>query len=325
LSSIKNILKNFSKINVLVIGDVMIDRYWWGKVERISPEAPVPIVEVERTEDRPGGAANVALNLKVLGANVFLSSVIGDDADGNNLLALLKKNSIDTHSCLKSKKRITTVKTRILSQNHQLMRSDFEMTDDISQNEENELVTRISSLIKSKKIDLVIFEDYNKGVLTENLIQSVIALCNKKKILTSVDPKKKNFFAYKNVTLFKPNLRELQEGLNQEVHADLQSLKKADKKLREKLNHQITLITLSDKGIFISDGKTGEIVAAKKRNVADVSGAGDTVIAVASLCLAAKTDLLAIAQLSNLAGGIVCETAGVVPVNPDDLIRGSAN
>ncbi|MCY7410899.1 MAG: PfkB family carbohydrate kinase [Chitinophagales bacterium] len=318
---INHILQKFRAQKILVAGDVMVDVYLLGKADRISPEAPVPIVTIEKKEDRPGGAANVALNIKELGAIPILCSVIGNDLAGKNLIRILKKNKIDTSGILSSPKRITTEKTRVLSKNHQLIRYDSEITNDLNEADERNLISKITSLISKEKPVAVIFEDYNKGVLTEKVIHETITLCNSKNIFTAVDPKKKNFFAYKNVSLFKPNLREVREALKDDIE-DLSrsNLVSISKSLQKKLLQQITLITLSEHGIFFSTKKGNQIIPAHKRNIADVSGAGDTVIAVATLCLACGIDILESVELANIAGGLVCQHAGVIPITKGMLL-----
>lgn len=314
-------LTKFRNKKILVIGDVMVDAYLHGNVDRISPEAPVPVVAIEKKEERLGGAANVAMNLKELDAAPILCSVIGNDDAGKSLLNILKQNKLSSAGITSSSTRITTVKTRVLSKSHQLIRYDSENTHDLSKEDESKLISTVETIIEKEKPEAVIFEDYNKGVLTESLIQNVISLCIKKKIFTAVDPKKKNFFAYKNVSLFKPNLREIREALHHEVTAvTLASLKSVHHELHKALSHHITLITLSEHGIYFSDGKNSGILAAHKRDIADVSGAGDTVIAVATLALISGINLKDAADIANLAGGLVCEHAGVVPVTKEMLL-----
>src|SRR6185437_15044242 len=208
------LFSDISKMKVAVIGDVMLDTYWWGNVERISPEAPVPIVALDKREKRIGGAGNVALNVRALGTKVALISILGDDEDGVQLKQLLLDNNIDTRFILESKKRITTNKIRIISRNQQMMRLDAEHTEDLDEKDETTLQNQIEKYILSEKHNEVILEDYNKGILTKNIIENTIELCNKNNIHITVDPKRKNFFSYKNATLFKPNLHEVFTSLN---------------------------------------------------------------------------------------------------------------
>ncbi|MBW6484081.1 MAG: D-glycero-beta-D-manno-heptose-7-phosphate kinase [Vicingaceae bacterium] len=323
-TALNQLFKDFNNLNVLIIGDVMIDAYYFGKVDRISPEAPVPIVAVEKKEKRLGGAANVALNIQALGANPILCSVIGQDEDGGVFENLLKKASLSTEGILKVNTRVTTVKTRIIGNKHQLLRVDSETDVNLLEVETNSLFQQIKKLITSKKIDVVVFEDYDKGVITKALIKNVVELCNEKNIPTTVDPKKRNFLDYNNVTLFKPNLKELKEGLNIEIDAKkISEIKKAIQLLNKSLNSMITLITLSENGIYSYSKNHQFHIPAHIRTIADVSGAGDTVISVASLCLALKQDEETIAKIANLAGGLVCEKVGVVPIDKKILLSES--
>ena len=313
---------DISKMKVAVIGDVMLDTYWWGNVERISPEAPVPVVAVSRREQRIGGAGNVALNVQALGASVALLTILGDDEDGTQLKQLLQEKNIDTRYILESKKRITTNKIRIISRNQQMMRLDTEIIHDIDENDEEKLQNQIEKFITSEKPDVVILEDYNKGILTKNIITNTIAFCNKNNIPTTVDPKRKNFFSYRNASLFKPNLNEAITSLNllpEEISSEL--LSDIHAQLKEKLDHDISLITLSEKGIFYQGKMNKKIIPSHRRNIADVSGAGDTVIAVASLVYAATKDINLVAEVANIAGGIVCEEVGTVAINKEKLME----
>ncbi len=319
---IREIFKSFNNLNVLIIGDVMVDSYMWGKVNRISPEAPVPIVAVNKKERRLGGAANVALNIQALGANPILCSVIGVDYEGMAFLDLLRQQKLSQKGILKSRDRITTVKTRVIGNNSQLVRVDEETEEDITVDETQNLLTLISYIIGHDKIDVIIFEDYNKGLITPKLIQKVVELAKSKGIPTCVDPKKKNFNAYKGVTLFKPNLKELREGLKLDVDGDnINELQRAVSSFRVKQKLETALVTLADKGVITNSRSVKEHVEAHVRNIADVSGAGDTVISVASLCRALECNPVFTAALANLAGGLVCQEVGVVPINKETLLR----
>ena len=316
------LFSDISKMKVAVIGDVMLDTYWWGNVERISPEAPVPIVALDKREKRIGGAGNVALNVQALGTKVALISILGDDEDGVHLKQLLLDNNIDTRFIFESKKRITTNKIRIISRNQQMMRLDAEHTEDLDETDETKLQNQIEKYILSEKPNVVILEDYNKGILTQNIIENTIELCNKNNIPVTVDPKRKNFFSYKNATLFKPNLHEAITGLNLLVeNVSTELLTDIHARIKEKLNHNISLITLSEQGIFYQENNKKNIIPSHRRNIADVSGAGDTVIAVASVVYAATKDINLVAEVANIAGGIVCEEVGTVPVNREELLE----
>jgi len=322
MDNFNQLFVEFSKLKVAVIGDVMLDTYWWGKVDRISPEAPVPVVALRKKEQRIGGAGNVALNTISLGAETALFTITGDDEDADILSGLLQDQHIDTKYIVKSNERITTNKTRIISRNQQMLRLDSEVTNDISKEDEESLLKNFTSYVKRHQPSVVIFEDYNKGVLTEALIHKVISICKEYNIVTTVDPKRKNFFTFKNVDIFKPNLKEVKEGLNlltDEVNED--ALKNIHKELHNILQHKISLITLSEKGVYIQKGNYARIIPTHARNIADVSGAGDTVIAVASLVYAATKDVTLAAQVANVAGGQVCEEVGTVAVNKEKLLE----
>ncbi|MDX1653379.1 MAG: D-glycero-beta-D-manno-heptose-7-phosphate kinase [Brumimicrobium sp.] len=316
----ETLFEKFRQQKILVLGDVMIDAYLEGKVSRMSPEAPVPIVDFTSREERLGGAANVALNLLSLGAKVVMCSVIGEDSNGETMMQLLRKREISAEGMVQSKDRQTTVKTRVIGNHQQLLRVDQEQTNDISKTEEDKLLANIELLLKNG-CDAVILEDYNKGVLTERVITETLRLANKFGVPTTVDPKLKNFFAYKGATLFKPNLKELQEGLsryfpitNRELFED------AVNELCNRIQCNYLLVTLSEHGVFVKKDDQQHYIPAHVRNIADVSGAGDTVISVATLCLVAGLGADKIAEIANLAGGIVCEEPGVVAIRSEKLL-----
>jgi D-glycero-beta-D-manno-heptose-7-phosphate kinase len=318
----EKLFHQFTKLKVAVIGDVMLDTYWWGRVERISPEAPVPVVAVSKKEQRIGGAGNVALNLQSLGAQVSVLSVLGKDDEGEQLNALLEDNNINTKYLVYSPQRITTNKIRIISRNQHMMRLDAELTHDISVDDEVKLLYAFESFIVAERPHVVVMEDYNKGVLTESSIAKIISLCKLHNILTTVDPKRKNFFAYKGVDIFKPNLKEVKEGLNLLTdEVNLNVLKDIHIQLQEKLQHKISFITLSEKGVFYNDDKIAAIIPTHIRSIADVSGAGDTVIAVASLVYAATKNVALMADIANVAGGLVCEEVGTVAIDKKKLLE----
>jgi len=319
---IREVFKSFNNLNVLIIGDVMIDSYIWGKVSRISPEAPVPIISISTKEIRLGGAANVALNVQALGANPILCSVIGVDIEGQSFLELLKKQRLSHKGILKSRDRVTTIKTRVIGNKSQLLRIDEENEEDISQPETNQLLTLISYIIQHEKIDVIIFEDYNKGLITPKLISKVVEWAKAKGIPTCVDPKKKNFTAYKGVSLFKPNLKELREGLKLDIGSDnINELQRAISSFRVKQKFETAMVTLAEKGIITNSRQVKEHISAHVRSITDVSGAGDTVISVAALCRALECNDVFTAALANLSGGLVCEQIGVVPVNKEQLLE----
>lgn len=316
--SLHEIFEQFNSLKVLIIGDVMIDSYIYGKVERISPEAPVPVVTVRNKEKRLGGAANVALNIQALGATPILCSVVGEDRDGDILRNLLLLQKITSEGIISSNYRTTTKKQRIMSGSHHLLRIDSEMSSLINPKEEEQLINLVSN--KIDEADVVIFEDYDKGTITPRVIKEVIALSNKKGIPTVVDPKKNNFLFYEGATLFKPNLKELKEGLKIDFDAkNLQELQNAVAELKSRLSIKNALITLSERGIYIDCEKENHLLPAHIRSISDVSGAGDTVISIAALGMALNVPPKFVAALSNLGGGLVCEHIGVVPINKASL------
>jgi rfaE bifunctional protein kinase chain/domain len=320
-SDLNLLFSKFNSLRALVIGDVMIDAYCWGTVERISPEAPVPILSVDKRESRLGGAANVALNLLAMGAEPVICAVIGADTNGQTFRDLLEKRGLTAEGTVASNDRVTTVKTRIISSNQQMLRIDEERATNLSSSEEELLLNRMRTLLDAGRIDVIVFEDYNKGTLTQRVISETIKEANKRGIVTTVDPKKANFDAYRDVTLFKPNVKELKEGLNIDFDpSNSEQMANAARQLRTAIPHKISLVTLSEHGVFVSDGTNEKIIPAHIRKISDVSGAGDTVISVASLCLALDINLELTAALANLAGGQVCEKVGVVPVDKKQLL-----
>lgn len=315
----KEIFKSFTSKNILVVGDVMIDAYLYGNVNRISPEAPVPILNFDRREERLGGAANVAFNLISLGAKVGIASVVGTDEAGINMQNILINQKIDDKSLILSIARKTTVKTRVIGNNQQLIRVDNEQTNSITEKEKETLFSSIKENIDT--YDAIIFEDYNKGVLTPSLINRIVALANEKNIITTVDPKINNFLAYENVTLFKPNLKELKLGLNVDFNFGIERHKfeNAVDQLISIINPEYLLVTLSEFGVFYKSPENSDLIPAHKRSISDVSGAGDTVISVITLALLAGLNIKEAAELANLSGGLVCEEIGVVPIDLERL------
>jgi rfaE bifunctional protein kinase chain/domain len=316
----ETLLDNFKEKRILVIGDVMLDAYILGNVTRVSPEAPVPVVSLSKKENRIGGAGNVALNLKNLGAKPIIASVIGNDTDGAILEELFVKRGISTLGIVKSAKRKTTVKTRVISAKQQLLRIDSEDIHPIDDKHEAQLLQKVEELVP-KEIDAIILEDYDKGVLNQKNIALIISMAQANNIPITADPKKENFHYYKGLTLFKPNLKELKDGLNIDFNFATEHNKFNDavNALRHSIPHEVSLITLSEHGVYVCDAESSARIPAHKREITDVSGAGDTVIAVATLCLLAKANIQDIAKISNIAGGMVCERPGVVSISLQEL------
>jgi rfaE bifunctional protein kinase chain/domain len=322
MKNFKELFQRFTSIKIGIIGDVMLDTYMWGDVERISPEAPVPVVSLNKKEHRIGGAGNVALNIQSLGAKPFVLSVTGDDEDADKLNFLFTSQNINCNYCIKSKERITTNKTRVISRNQHMMRLDAEIANDLCNEDQQKLIELFEQFVEKEKPHVVILEDYNKGVLTEALIQVVISVCKKAGVITAVDPKRKNFLQYKSVDIFKPNLKEVKDALNllfSDINLNL--LQNIHSELNHLLHNKISFVTLSEKGVFYQQDGESALISSHLRNIADVSGAGDTVIAVASLVYAATRNVHLMAEIANIAGGLVCEEVGTVAINREKLLH----
>jgi len=313
----------FSNTKVLVIGDAMLDRYFLGKIERQSPEADVSVVDIETIYNKLGGSANVALNIKNLGATVELISCIGDDETAIEFLKELNDNNIISDRTLVSDKRKTTLKGRIYNNNEYLLRLDRETIEDFTAEESYLLLEKIKQSIDTFKPDVAILQDYNKGIFTKNNITDIIDLLQNNNIKIAVDPKKNNFLAFKNVDLFKPNLKEISDALEIKIDPKNEThLRNTCKVLKEKINCKSSLITLSENGIIgFSEFNTLTHFPAFKREIVDVSGAGDTVISLASLFLALDYSIEDIAFFSNLGGGMTIEKKGVIALSIDDFIE----
>jgi len=319
--NIEALFEKIKTLKIAVVGDVMLDNYIYGNVNRLSPEAPVPIIEVYKKESRLGGAANVALNLQALGATPLLISVIGRDNEAKMVESLLTDMYIETMGMLNSDDRKTTVKTRIIGNKAQIARIDQEVKHNLSAADNERLISTFSNIIAH--CDALILEDYDKGILNPISIAAIIEIARNQGKIVAVDPKYNNFLHYKGVTLFKPNLKELTLGLKENLDEDysIESIFNLEDKLRAELGHEIGLITLSERGVLIKSKSENHTAMAHQRNIADVSGAGDTVISVATCVLACGEKLATVAELSNLAGGLVCEQPGVMPINKADLIK----
>jgi len=314
MQSVSELITGFSRLKVLIIGDLMIDSYTWGRVSRISPEAPVPVVNVIRRESRLGGAGNVVLNIASLGARAVICSVIGDDAPGRELQKIILDANLSTDGLIVELGRMTTVKERIIAGSQQVVRVDSETENSISLSSQQALLAHIKGSLKD--VDVIIFEDYDKGVLNEDLIQKVILLAKENNIPTVVDPKRKNFFAYQGATLFKPNLHELRDGLGlMPMDFDAEHLVDTVRKFKVSQEFIGVFVTLSERGVYIDFENDQKLIPAHIRQISDVSGAGDTVISIAACVLALGGSTEQIASLANLGGGLVCESLGVVPIN----------
>lgn len=316
-----SLIKRFRDFKVLVVGDVMIDCYLSGKVSRISPEAPVPIIDVQKREYRLGGAANVAMNLLSLGATPILCSVVGNDEKGKIYRDLMTAQQLNSQGILSSNERKTTIKYRVVGNKAQMLRIDEEDDHNLSKELTEQFIALIQQIIQTEKINAIIFEDYDKGLLSASVIQQIVSLAKQHNIITTVDPKKRNFKHYKEVTLFKPNLKELREGMHQEGELSIEEIRVLMQQLASEQNLPIVMTTLSERGIAIyrKEDDLFYTQPAYAREISDVSGAGDTVVSVATLGLLCQLSLEQIVHLSNLSGGVVCEYAGVVPIDIEML------
>lgn len=314
---IKYLEKKFSGKNIIVVGDMMLDCYFRGDVKRISPEAPVPVIEIENEFFRFGGAANVALNISKLGGNALPVGVIGNDNDGKIFKNLIKQSGISDDGIFPDPNRPTTTKTRVIAQGQHVVRIDKETKVNINDKIEAKILRFISS--KISWTDGIILEDYNKGVLTAGLIKAIIALAKKNSIMITVDPKFNNFYEYKNVRVFKPNRKEAEDVLGMKISSD-KEIGFAGKEIQKKLGADYVLLTLGEGGIAIfGKNKPERRLPTKARVVADVSGAGDTVISTLTMALAAGADIYEACYLANFAGGLVCEEVGIVPIEHKKL------
>lgn len=316
----KKLIARFSKVKILIIGDVMLDRYWWGSVSRISPEAPVPVVQLEKTSLAPGGAANVAVNIAALGAIPLLIGVVGDDDEGKFLSEILNKSNISANLLLKIEERPTTVKTRIVAHNQHVVRIDNEKTNFLQKEQEETLWLSIENELN--KVDLVVISDYAKGLLSRKLLSRLITSAreNNKHIL--IDPKGKDYSKYAGATLLTPNRREAREACNFEEQLVIDDVATAGKTLISQLGLEALLITQGENGMTLfQNGEKPVHFQTKARTVYDVTGAGDTVIAALAVAMAAGASLLQAAELSNVSAGLVVEEVGTTTINQEKLLK----
>ncbi len=315
---LKELLTKFKNKRIAVVGDVMLDKYLWGSVGRISPEAPVPIVEVEKETERLGGAANVANNVKSLGGWPLLVGVVGDDSNGALLTKLLAEQECPISGIVKDASRPTTTKTRVIAHSQHVVRIDNEQKRDISTAVQDQILSVLRSAIDT--LDGIILEDYNKGVIGASLIHQIIQMAREHEKIVTVDPKFQNFFEYEKATVFKPNRKEVEEALGVKLTSE-ESVRDAIGLLKKKLNAENVLITLGEQGMSLLDNRGSLLhLPTRARHVADVSGAGDTVIATLTMALASGASIHESASLANFAGGVVCGEVGIVPIMPDALL-----
>lgn len=312
MQNIKELIEKFSKVKILVVGDVMLDRYWWGSVDRISPEAPVPVVKLNKTSITVGGAANVAANIVGLGANALLVGLVGNDQESEILSEILENKRISSRHLIKLENYQTTVKTRIIAHSQQVVRLDQETTNLISEKQSIEIFENLQNLINEAHI--IIISDYAKGFLTENLLSRLITYSNglNKKIL--IDPKGKDYAKYKGATLLTPNKKEATDACSlDEVENSI--IEKAGKILLSNYATEAVLITQGDKGMTLFNKNEDSFhFSALARDVYDVTGAGDTVIATLAVAIGSGTDFVEAAKLANIAAGQVVEQIGTTAI-----------
>lgn len=318
---VEDLLNNSKNKKIFIIGDVMLDKYMIGEVTRVSPEAPVQVFDIRESDFKLGGAANVSHNVKSLGAYPFLIGAIGNDEEAERFKEVMSAYGQDTSGLITEEGRPTTAKTRVIADSHHLLRIDSESKEDINQKSEERILDLLES--RSSEIDIIILQDYNKGVLTPGLIKKVMDFATKKNIKTLVDPKFFNFFDYKNAYVFKPNRKEFEQALGKKVSND-EDLLKYSEELVEKLNCKYLVLTLGEQGMMIFEKTNGEVkyqkINTRARRVADVSGAGDTVISTIAVCLAGGASVADAVTISNYAAGIVVEEVGIVPIDKQKLI-----
>lgn len=317
-TSFLNLIDSFKKQSILVVGDTMLDKFVWGKVKRISPEAPVPVVEVTKETQVLGGAANVANNIAALGAKAYLVSTIANDLNGKVLIELFKEKEINSDYLVYDEKRPTIVKTRIVAVSQQLVRVDKEIKGQLEHCTENRLINNIELLIP--KVNAVVISDYGKGVICPKILKKTITLAKKYKIPVTVDPKIEHFKKYKNITTMTPNEKEAIEGMNAKnikIDSDVANL---GKRILETLNAESIVITRSERGMtLIEPNNKITNIPTRAREVYDVTGAGDTIISTMTLALAAKADLLTASEIANFSAGIVVGKLGTATTTPEEL------
>jgi D-glycero-beta-D-manno-heptose-7-phosphate kinase len=312
-------IEDISKRHILVVGDLMLDRYLWGNVDRISPEAPVPILQLQSSHSRMGGAANVAFNLAQLGCKSSLIGVVGEDSNGDSLIQLIREARVDGTSISRYPDIPTTTKTRVIAGNQHILRVDDEVILRPTDEQEDMLVRKTVAFMRNTKPDAIVLQDYNKGVLSPRIIESILKEANSLSIPVAADPKLDHFLAYKGVALFKPNLKELAAQFPYQISSTVESLDRASRELRQNLGHEISCITLSEHGLYMDDGRASAVYPTKSREVVDVCGAGDAVISVLTLGYLSGLTHEQMAFAANTAGGAVCEHVGVAPITIEVL------
>ena len=301
------------QIKALVIGDAMLDQYIYGTVDRISPEAPVPVLSHQRTEIKAGGSANVALNLAAWGCKTTLIGLTGNDLNANKLASLLEEKHI-RHHFVRSESRPTTIKTRVVASSHHLLRIDEESVEYLSGTEESLAIDHLLNFIRQERPNLIVLEDYNKGFLSEKIISAVIGIAHELGVFIAVDPKDKNFYRYEGVNLFKPNLREAGQAAHR--HLKVEDLEILCTEWRKTMKINTIAVTLGGQGMYLQDEKSGNhMVPERSIDVVDVCGAGDAVICALALGMMSGLDMEQCGSLANLTGAYVCSHSGVVALD----------
>jgi D-beta-D-heptose 7-phosphate kinase/D-beta-D-heptose 1-phosphate adenosyltransferase len=322
-SEISDFLRRCRGAIVGVVGDVMLDRFVWGKVSRISPEAPVPVVTIEREDYHLGGAANVARNLASLGGSPLLLGIVGEDEAGRTLRRALGERGLSSEAVLSDSSRRTTVKTRIIAHSQQVVRADWESTDDIAGEVEARTIDLLEEVVRRSKA--LVLSDYSKGTLTPTVIARAIVASKERGVPILVDPKLHRYRLYRGVTLVTPNLNEAERFTGIDVRSE-NDLEQAAERILDELDCEAVLITRGDQGMSLYQPERPALhIAAAAREVFDVTGAGDTVIATAALALACGEGLARAAELSNRAAGIVVGKLGTATVLPEELLSGNSN
>lgn len=318
-TTLRQLLAGFVGRRVAVVGDVMIDRYYWGHVGRISPEAPVPVVEVDSEQVRFGGAANVANNIRCLGGIPLLIGLIGDDHPGKSFIEMLHDQNMESEGLVVDVERPTTIKTRVIAAGQHVVRVDNESKVDCPEHLRHRIIDAVKYRIQ--QLDAILLEDYNKGALTKDVIEDLLAVARKYDKIVTVDPKFNHFLDFKGVTVFKPNRREAEEVLGGRLKTDA-DVAAAGKKLIELLGAKNVLLTRGEEGMSLCEA-SGKVthIPTTAGSIQDVSGAGDTVISTLTLALASGADVVTACRLANCAAGVVVGQVGIVPVSPEQLLH----
>lgn len=329
-SRLGNIIKEFTDKTILVVGDVMLDRFLWGNVDRISPEAPVPIVEIEREELYPGGAANVARNLLPFASSVAVMGLAGNDREGEQLIEILNKRGLDIDCIQISEKNLTTVKTRVVARHQQVVRIDHERRTPLSETQEEKAVNQIAERLP--ELDAIIMQDYGKGFITQSFVDRISDIAGKSQVVITVDPNPNNPVIWRGATAIKPNRHEAfnfaktVKTVISDPPSEDPTLKALAKSLFDLWETKHLLITLGEQGMVLCDTDSKFIhIPSRAQEVFDVSGAGDTAIAIFTLALASGIDPVDAAEISNWASAVVVAKFGTATLEPEELLAAASD